>query len=217
MRIDNAIGGVYVNKGTFSSPSWKKVLVEGDITIPDVDLSGYLPLTAGSGKALTGDLYIQSGTTTKNIFIGNGARIRVNEGGSMVISAKGSGQGIYLRPGGDTASTTSAAMVEGCFRPEANKGASLGSSSNQWNDIYGTAIYQGGTKVSVEGHGHTNMVTGSGLTANALVRGNGSSTIKTSVATLDDSGNMAAKSYKVDNAVTLEYDTGLKALKFVFA
>ena len=70
---------------------------------------------------------------------------------------------------------------------------------------------------ATSGHGHTNMVTGSGLTANAIVRGSGNSAVKTSTATIDDSGNMAAKSYKIDNAVTLEYDSGLKALKFVFA
>lgn len=43
-----------------------------------------------------------------------------------------------------------------------------------------TRLKYNDTNVSLEGHGHTNMVTGSGLTADKIVVGNGSSTIKTS-------------------------------------
>ena len=62
----------------------------------------------------------------------------------------------------------------------------------------------------------TTVVTGSGLTANALVRGNGSSTIKTSVATLDDSGNMAAKSYKIDSKATWQYNSSTDCVELVW-
>ncbi len=43
-----------------------------------------------------------------------------------------------------------------------------------------TRLKYNDTNVSLEGHGHTNMVTGSGLTADKIVVGNGESTIKTS-------------------------------------
>lgn len=45
--------------------------------------------------------------------------------------------------------------------------------------------------VSLEGHGHTNMVTGSGLTANNIVVGNGNSAVKISGVSIDTNNNVS--------------------------
>ena len=110
------------------------------------DLQNYLPLTAGSGKAITGDLYVKDGTNTKNIYIGSSGRIRGTDKGGVVIS--GTGNFMAFRPLGDTNTNGGLQLLSTGFSPQDNKGNSLGTSSLQWNNIYGTTIYQNGKQVA---------------------------------------------------------------------
>ena len=57
--------------------------------------------------------------------------------------------------------------------------------------------------VSLEGHGHTNMVTGGGLTANNIVVGNGNSAVKISTASVNASGIVIANGFG-DGTITVK-------------
>lgn len=109
------------------------------------DLANYLPLTAGSGKAITGDLYVKDGTNTKNIYLGKTSRLRDNGGGGFILSTNGA---MYLRCNGDGGYTTGLVLDGEGFKPQSNNGNSLGISTNRWKEIHGTTIYQNGKQVA---------------------------------------------------------------------
>ena len=112
-------------------------------------LANYLPLIAGSGSPITGDLYIKNGTAEKNVYIGNGGQLRVNSSGDIVLSSA-AGRGIYLRPQGSTTNSGGITFSPGAFSPSqtGTNGVSLGTSSLPFVNIYGTTIYQNGVKVA---------------------------------------------------------------------
>ena len=110
------------------------------------ELNSYLPLTAGSDKKLTGDLYVQDGTSTKNIYIGSSGRIRGTDSGGIVIS--GNGNFIAFRPLGDSNANEGLQLRSTSFSPQYNKGNNLGTSDLQWKEIHGTTIYQNGEQVA---------------------------------------------------------------------
>jgi hypothetical protein len=64
-------------------------------------------------------------------------------------------------------------------------------SSNVGLYISKTRLKYNGTNISLEGHGHTNMVTGSGLTANNIVVGNNNSSVKISGVSIDTNNNVS--------------------------
>lgn len=105
----------------------------------------YLPLTAGSSKAITGDLYVKDGTNTKNIYLGKTSRLRDNGGGGFILSTNGA---MYLRCNGDGGYTTGLVLDGEGFKPQSNNGNSLGISTNRWKEIHGTTIYQNGKQVA---------------------------------------------------------------------
>ena len=109
------------------------------------DLDNYLPLTAGPDKKVTGDLYVQDGTNTKNLYLGKNARLRDNGAGAFVISTSGS---LYFRPSGDGNATNGLELTSSAFKPQSNEGNSLGTSGSRWKEIHGTAIYQNGKQVA---------------------------------------------------------------------
>lgn len=119
------------------------------------DLSNYLPLTAGSGKKLTGVLYANdngiivgkdasSANNNKGIVFGENGLTKIGASSSLGIYAE---RNIYLRPGLETDANAGIALTRTVLYPTTNKAVSLGSSSNYFNNIYGTTIYQNGKQV----------------------------------------------------------------------
>lgn len=142
---------IYQNGKQVANAEDVKVSYTDDIPAsgtPD-PLASYLPLVAGSGSPITGDLYIKNGTAEKNVYIGNGGQLRVNSGGDIVLSSA-AGKGIYLRPQGSNTMTGGIAFTPGAFSPSqtGSNGVSLGTSSLPFVNIYGTTIYQNGVKVA---------------------------------------------------------------------
>lgn len=107
----------------------------------------YLPLTAGSSKPLTGDLYIKNGTAERSIFLGNGAQFRTNSAGDLVLSSA-SGRGIFFRTASTTTSDGGMVLKEKALIPGLNLDTDLGATNVQWNNIYGKTIYQNGGQVA---------------------------------------------------------------------
>lgn len=107
-----------------------------------------------SGGTMTGGITFSNDSSAwndKGILFSNGSRI--GESGSLGIY---SAADIYYRTSsGTAASSYGMKQTNTDLSPTANKGLSLGTSSLYWNNIYGTNIYQNGTKVSVTGHKHT--------------------------------------------------------------
>lgn len=101
-----------------------------------------LPLSAGSEKALTGDLYIgDTNTTTRRIYIAKDTGITGSASGNLVLSSR-QGQTIYFRPSGLSSDSGAILFSSGLFKPAASLGVSLGSSDYPFNNIYGGVIYQ---------------------------------------------------------------------------
>lgn len=120
--------------------------------IPASDLAdAYLPLTAGSGKALTGDLYFNAASADKNIrWVNNASNtqkaITMHSGGNISIgpeqitAGKNTyiyGTSLYLNFGSSKQIIISGDNI----RPSVNNGLSMGSSSLKWNSIYATNLY----------------------------------------------------------------------------
>lgn len=101
------------------------------------DLSNYLPLTAGSSKPLTDILYAN-----------NGVRIGSNNYLNFVSEAKFITPTKVIRFGSSTTNNSDLlVMTQSYLRPNGNN-TTLGNSSNQWKEIYGTTIYQNGKQVA---------------------------------------------------------------------
>ena len=107
-------------------------------------LNNYLPLTAGSSKPLTDDLYITSG---KYLRLGEHAFIRGDDtDGRLTISA-GKDRILTIKP--NPGNSTGQMHIYGTvFRPGAKDGVQLGSDSAPWSAIYGTTLYQNGKQVA---------------------------------------------------------------------
>ena len=97
----------------------------------------YLPLTAGSTKPLTNILYVDEG-----IRVGSQQYIRFAGEAKFITPSK------VIRFG-STADTNSdlLVMTQSHLRPNGNN-TTLGNSSNQWKEIYGTTIYQSDKQVA---------------------------------------------------------------------
>lgn len=118
------------------------------------DLSGYLPLTAGSDKPVTGDLYIDNIDADKSIFYNAGAQIRGASPGDILISSKRN-RNIFLRCDGTSEATTGIRFnrptgnTVADFYPQTTERVNLGQSKDlQFNNIYGKTIYQNGKQVA---------------------------------------------------------------------
>jgi hypothetical protein len=121
------------------------------------DLDNYLPLTAGSGKPLTGTLYANKGVTVNSsaisanntegiVFAGTDDKTFIGAGtSSLGIYSKGS---MYLRPGTETDTAAGVKITRTDISPTTSGSMSLGTSTNKYNNIYGTTIYQDGKQVA---------------------------------------------------------------------
>ena len=110
------------------------------------DLSGYLPLTAGSEKQITGALYVKSSedsvwSNDVGIVFDSGATIGSLDTGTLGVRAKGS---FYIRINDATEINIDASSI----RPSTKLGSSLGTSSYQWLNLYAQNIYQNGKPVA---------------------------------------------------------------------
>jgi hypothetical protein len=106
---------------------------ESDIS----DFKEYLPLTAGSSNPLSGILYANSG-------------VRISSGNYLIFADEAR----FITPNkvirfGSSADDNSdlLVMTQTYLRPNGNS-TTLGNSSNQWKEIYGTTIYQNGKQVA---------------------------------------------------------------------
>lgn len=124
-----------------------------DYSKTDHTHNNYLPLTAGSDKKLTGDLYIDNTSADKSIFYNAGAQIRGTTSGDLSISSK-NGRNIFFRCDGTGESTTGirfnrpSGSTIALFYPQTTERVDLGLSANQFNNIYGKTIYQDGKQVA---------------------------------------------------------------------
>ena len=101
------------------------------------DLSGYLPLTAGSSKPLTDILYANNG-----VRIGSSEYLRFVNEARFITPSK------VVRIGSsDAYNGDLLVMTQSYLRPGGNN-TTLGNSSNQWKEIYGATIYQNGKQVA---------------------------------------------------------------------
>ena len=108
-----------------------------EFVVKEPDLSGYLPLTAGSGKPLTDILYADNG-----VRIGSSNYLRFVNEAKFITPSK------VIRFGSsDAYNSDLLVMTQTYLRPGGNN-TTLGNSSNQWKEIYGTTIYQNGKQVA---------------------------------------------------------------------
>ena len=117
------------------------------------DLNNYLPLSAGSGKKLTGDLYLDNTSADKSLFYSAGAQIRGTTSGDLSISSK-NGRNIFFRCDGTGEATTGIRLNRPSgstiadFYPQTTERVNFGTSTNQFNNIRGKTIYQDGKQVA---------------------------------------------------------------------
>lgn len=110
----------------------------------DDDLNDYLPLTAGSTKPLTDDLYIAS---KKSLRLGNKAYLIGDDTDGRLTISPGKDRILTIRPNPDN-STGQMHIYGTVFRPGSKDGVQLGADSAPWSSIYGTTIYQDGKQVA---------------------------------------------------------------------
>ena len=104
------------------------------------DLANYLPLSAGSGKKLTGALL-----SSQNIILDNtkGFQIRNTDGTAIDMLRFNASNQIIMG-----SSSTKYDMVSYCNIRPSSLAVDLGNSGNPWTNIYGTTIYQNGKQVA---------------------------------------------------------------------
>lgn len=114
----------------------------GTSNFNDSSLENYLPLTAGSTKLLTGDLYTNSGIyiQTNNKFLYGVTTV----GTTRHLIGVNSGNSVQIGSTSANVEFSAAASV----RPLTNNETTLGTSTKVWKEIYGTAIYQNGKQVA---------------------------------------------------------------------
>jgi hypothetical protein len=108
------------------------------------DLENYLPLTAGSTKPLTNDLYI---TSKKSLRLGNNAYLMGDDTDGRLTISPGKDRILTIRPNPDN-STGQMHIYGTVFRPGSKDGVQLGTDTAPWSSIYGTTIYQNGKQVA---------------------------------------------------------------------
>lgn len=108
-------------------------------------LNNYLPLTAGSDKKITGDIYMDNSMGSA-IYLSK-AKVSAASEGSLILKSP---KALYLRPNETQESTDMLGVVfaDKVFQPETNNELSLGAQLNQWKEIRGTAIYQNNKQVA---------------------------------------------------------------------
>lgn len=116
----------------------------GTATIDPSILKGFLPVTAGSSKPLTGVLYANEGIYLGSDATANNAKgitfLNTNSQTARLGFSNSGSFGLYTS--GETYLQTSAIM------PVTTNATSLGNSTYQYNNIYGKAIYQNGKQVA---------------------------------------------------------------------
>lgn len=122
-------------------------------TLLESDSGYYLPLTAGSGKKLTGPLYFDVTSANKSIYanLSGGAfeAIRFTTDGHTYfgIGNNAGSRNMYLYGKlvqftfGASSSTKSLVLDTGVIRPGSNSDVSLGTSSYKWKEVYATTFY----------------------------------------------------------------------------
>ena len=85
-----------------------------------------------------------SANNTKGIVFGENGLTRIGASSSLGLYAE---RNMYFRPGMETDENAGLAMTRTAFYPTTDKSMSLGTTSNYFNNIYGTTIYQNGNKV----------------------------------------------------------------------
>ena len=130
----------------------------GTATIDPSVLNGFLPVTAGSSKPLTGGLYANEGiylgadsssNNTKGITLTNTnsqtAKIGLDNTGLLGIYSDGS---INIRTSYSVDPNYGITINSDSILPYYNNSIALGRSNNQFNKIYGRFIYQDNKQVA---------------------------------------------------------------------
>lgn len=94
----------------------------------------YLPLTAGSTKKLTSSLYLNNNAFIKSYTTQDGLRNLIGVNTSSMIELGDTGANIGVKAASN-------------IRPASHNATTLGTSTSQWKEIYGTKIYQNGSEV----------------------------------------------------------------------
>lgn len=196
-------GHVSIDKGSLTS---KQGFIHGGLTVASGKTKDDYVLLAGGGhKAVSdfagsdvGDDYLPlaGGTMKANatITLPNSAKIvhRTNTTSNYVADAiwyKGNSavsSGYDAQIGWHNTGDTDGAII---ILPHTT-------TTDPWSSSVGlyiskTRLKYNNTNVSLEGHGHTDMVTGSGLTANNIVVGNDNSAVKISGVSIDTNNNVS--------------------------
>jgi hypothetical protein len=109
------------------------------ITFPDT--SGFLPLTAGSSKKLTGTLL-----SSENIILDNTKSFQIKNTGGTAIDMIRFNASNQIILGSSQTKYDLVSYVN--IRPTAAVATTLGTEGNPWSMIYGTNIYQNGKPVA---------------------------------------------------------------------
>lgn len=196
-------GHVSVDKGSLTS---KQGFIHGGLTAASGKTKDDYVLLAGGGHKAVSDfagsdvgadyLPLAGGTMKANatITLPNSAKIvhHTNTTSNYVTDAiwyKGTsavGSGYDAQIGWHNTGDTNGAIILLPYTTTTEPW-----SSNVGLYISKTRLKYNGTNISLEGHGHTDMVTGSGLTANNIVVGNGNSAVKISGVSIDTSNNVS--------------------------
>lgn len=124
-------------------PSWAKATSKPTYTLDEVSdgstrkLSDYLPLSAGSGKKLTGGLYIDSNA------IGRAAHIHFNRADWSYFETVAGGEFAFTIDGASSIidGVTLAISSTRVYPGHTQGTISLGTSSYKWKDLYATTLY----------------------------------------------------------------------------
>lgn len=107
------------------------------------DLNNYLPLTAGSGKKLTGNLYLTKDTVISNLIHIRGLD---SSGNAKSLIALSNTNNVWINYDNSGATIVGGSSLQP-FTAN-HKKTNLGTATASFNNIYGTTLYQNGKQVA---------------------------------------------------------------------
>lgn len=196
-------GHVSIDKGSLTS---KGGFIHGNLTVASGKTKDDYVLLAGGGHKAVSD-FAGSGVGDDYLPLAGGV-MKANATITLPNSAK-----IVHRTNTTSNYVTDAVWYKGTNAVSSGYDAQIGwhntgdtdgaiiilphtTTTDPWSSSVGlyiskTRLKYNNTNVSLEGHGHTNMVTGSGLTATNVIVGDGDSKVKASGVTIDASNNLS--------------------------
>lgn len=148
-RVDDAEEDIANNMADIATNTQSISTIEGNIANLQSnkanisDLENYLPLTAGSGKKLTGNLYLTKDTVISNLIHIRGLD---SSGNAKSLIALSNTNNVWINYDNSGATIVGGSSLQP-FTAN-HKKTNLGTATASFNNIYGTTIYQDGKRVA---------------------------------------------------------------------